>query len=110
MQDSARLPITSVLAAAIVRRVMGYDRDLKDMLTTVVAGTFVVVLVAPGVAEYLELGPGSAASMGAVLALVARPMIQMIMRIATHYRDNPDFLMAERKKRDPDGSDGVGRD
>ncbi|MEL6219105.1 MAG: hypothetical protein AAFR79_11670, partial [Pseudomonadota bacterium] len=53
---------------------------------------FVIALIAPAVAEHLELGPRAAAGMGAGLALIARPLVIGLLTAGQRFKRDPEGL------------------
>lgn len=92
LSDVSTTPWVAVVAATLVRWVMGYDATPRDIVGTLVGAAFLVFFIAPGVAEWWGLGPAAAASTGATLALVGRPMVHTIIRLVMLYQRDPRRL------------------
>lgn len=94
-----RGPWIAVIAATVIRRVLRYDRDLRAMIETAVTAAFVIFLIAPGVAEYFDLGQKASAAAGAAMALVAKPALHAAIRLARRAQDDPDSIIRRRDRR-----------
>lgn len=75
-------------SATLFRRVMGVDRDLGQLALSFAAALFVIAFVAPGLSDLLGLGQQASAMAGAILGLVARPLLEALLQGARFFRDD----------------------
>lgn len=101
----ATTPWIAVIVAALVRFVMGYDATPREVIGTLIGGAFLIFFIAPGVAEWLRLGPAAAASAGATMALIGRPVVALLIRLATAHANDPqalrEYVFGKRARNDP---------
>ena len=82
-------PLLVALLSAAMRRLLGYDGTAREVGVTVLAALVMAAWVAPGIAEYLELGARGTASLSVMLGMIARPLIEGTMRAAKAWKDDP---------------------
>jgi hypothetical protein len=82
------LGVFLAFSATLFRRAMGFDRDLRQLALSFAAALFVIALVAPGLSDLLGLGQQASAMAGAILGLVARPLLEALLQGARFFRDD----------------------
>jgi hypothetical protein len=88
--------LLGVFLAAVttaLRWLMGFDHGVRQLALSFVAALFVIVFVAPGISLLLGLDQAGSAMSGAILGLIARPLLEALMRGARVLRDDAGQLI-----------------
>lgn len=88
--------IATALIATGVRYGLRFDTTPREAVLSFVLALFVIALIAPAVAEYLELGPRAAAGAGAGLALIARPLVVGLLTLGQRLKKDPESVIPSK--------------
>ena len=69
-------------STTVLRWLLGFDGTARELALSFGAALFVIGFVAPGIAELLALRPEGSSMVGAILGMVARPLIEALMQLA----------------------------
>lgn len=96
---SAAIEIGAVLKSSIVvattwlRSFLKADTTWSDRTKTGVCGIVGVFVIAPGMTEYLELGPRAAGAVMFMVGMGARPALEWMLRFLQLCRDDPGYVL-----------------
>jgi hypothetical protein len=76
-----------------LRWLLGFDHAPRQLALSFAAALFVIAFVAPGVSELLSLGQAGASMSGAILGIVARPLLEALLHAARGLRDEAVVLL-----------------
>ena len=71
-----------------LRWLLGFDGTARELALSFGAALFVIAFVAPGLSELLSLRQEGASMCGALLGMVARPLIEALMQLARTLRED----------------------
>lgn len=79
-----------------LRWLLGFDGTARELALSFGAALFVIGFVAPGIAELLALRSEGSSMVGAILGMVARPLIEALMQLARPLREDARGLLRAR--------------
>ena len=76
-----------------LRWLLGFDGTARELALSFGAALFVMAFVAPGLSELLGLSPAGSSMSGAILGIVARPLLEALMQIGRALREDARALL-----------------
>ena len=80
-------------STTVLRWLLGFDGNARELALSFGAALFVIAFVAPGLSELLGLGQEGASMCGAILGIVARPLLEALMQIGRALREDARALL-----------------
>ena len=77
----------------LLRALLGFDSSPRELALSFAAALFVIGFVGPGVAELLSVGAEGSSMIGAILGMVARPLMEALMHLARALREDARALL-----------------
>lgn len=98
--------VAAALVAAFLRGLVGPGPwRWREFLLASATAIVLALFVAPGLAEYLELGRRMTATIAALLGLVGLPLVRGIIGLVRAFGQDPTILLRRNGGRDRDRRD-----